>query len=51
MDGVGDELFSGAGFPADQHGRVRMRDLRNVFIDLPHGPRRTDDVGEIVSLL
>ena len=50
VDGVRDQLLAGARLAADEHRRVRLRDLRDLLV---HQPRRTagaDDVGEVVAL-
>ena len=47
---VRDELLARARFAADEHGRVRRRDLRHLLVDLPNRSARPDDVREVVLL-
>src|SRR5579859_611276 len=50
MNGFGDELFTGAAFPADQHGGARGSDLGDQIEKRQHLFALADDVGEIEPL-
>src|SRR5919197_1582866 len=50
VDRVRYQLLAGPRLAANQHGRVRSRDLRHLLIDLPHGDAAADQMREVVPL-
>ena len=43
MDGAGNQLLAGAALSLDQHGRNRIRGVRDLFVDREHAGRPADD--------
>ena len=51
VDGLGDQLFAGAGFALDEDGGARGRDLGDDIEEPEHGLGFADDVLEVIALL
>ena len=51
MKRVRDQFLAGARLSADQHGRIGVRDLDDLLVDLFHRARGADDVCELVAFL
>ena len=50
MEGLRDQLLARAGLTADEHRRVRPRDLRDGLVHALHRAAVADDVREVVAL-
>ena len=49
VNGVGNEFLSRSGLTAHEDGRIRMRNLGDLFEQVAHGTAGTDDIWKTVS--